>query len=1473
MKKKHLFFTLIFILISGITNSQTKYSFTGLGGNDGGFRSIVTNPTGTKILISNTVTYASPIFYQTAVTENAFTYTIKTNTSYASSFTFYDMTWKNFGAIRTLAAGTQIVFKRGALPDVTWTLSSATLDGETSVKTIFGESSAVTGVTEMIVTADLSGFSNTTNNIEFKDITLIVPPLVNTTAVGTITFASAITGGQATSDNGDAITERGVVYSVTATNANPLINGTGVFKEINGTGTGSFSKPILNLISGANYSFRAYSINSGGIGYGEVATFTTHALGNYPNLTIAKAGGNSTVTPNTAPTGNTRITGHTNTNFKGKISVNTVTGVVNITNAHPAGTYVVTVSTEEEVLKTFNLTVGNTDCSNGSFIADAVAGLSIGNDPNVGDFNNDGFQDIASGTATDQFSVNLGNGVGGFGTAINTTTTRTSLSDFSIGDFNGDGNQDIATIHYSSDKASIYLGDGDGSFSNGQQSISVGNGPQSISVGDFNEDGKQDIAVANQNYGNGGSVSILIGDGLGAFTVSTPVIVGLNSKDVVIGDFNGDTHQDLATTNPNDNTVSINLGNGDGTFGLKTAITVGTIPTGIAIGDINNDNIQDFVTSNSTSNNISVVLGIGNGTFAAPTTVSVATDPRDIILGDFNGDGNEDIASVNRIANNVSIRLGDGFGGFTGSTELAVGTDPQTITVGDFNKDGLQDIATPGFIHFGVRSEINLQGNSVNITAGSNAVSTTNATNFGNITMNTTMVKTYTIQNSGTESLIISSIVSSGTNATDFTVGGITVPATITAGTSSTFTLTLTTALQGEKTATITVNNDNCDKGSYAFAVKGKIVTTPTVATTAAGSIASTSATLGGNVTTDGELTVTERGIVYSSSDTTPTIAEGAIKNTNGTGEGVFTKSITGLTEGTQYYFNTYAINALGTSYGTSTTFTTTTTTPTVTTTAASSIGSISVTLAGNVITNGGVTVTNRGIVYSTSDTTPTLAEGANRITKGTGIGVFTASFSSLTEGTQYYFNTYATNALGTSYGTSAAFKTTITTPTVTTDSPKSLARTSVTLEGNVDRDGGSAVTERGIVYATSDTSPTIAEGATKYSSGAGKGHFTESISGLAEVTQYYFNTYAINALGTSYGTAKTFTTATTPTVTTTTASSIGSISATLAGNVTTDGELAVTERGIVYSTSDTTPTIAEGATKNTNGTGTGVFTESISGLTESTQYYFNTYALNSLGTSYGVASTFTTLSIPTVAFTDFNKTYGDADFDLTATSNSSGSISYSIVSGGTGTASLAGTNNRTVSLGNVGTVKIRATQTANGEYYSATKDITLTIAQKEITITADNIVKQQGGVEPTLTYKITVGSIVNSDTFSGSLVRVVGEALADYPILQGTLTINDNYDITYIAGIFSINSTLSMNAIENSNQIQLFPNPSSGIIYLKAGSSFVIETIDLYRSNGKLIKSYGFEKKLDISNLSSGVYFARIKTNKGMSIKRIIKE
>jgi uncharacterized protein (TIGR02145 family) len=101
-------------------------------------------------------------------------------------------------------------------------------------------------------------------------------------------------------------------------------------------------------------------------------------------------------------------------------------------------------------------------------------------------------------------------------------------------------------------------------------------------------------------------------------------------------------------------------------------------------------------------------------------------------------------------------------------------------------------------------------------------------------------------------------------------------------------------------------------------------------------------------------------------------------------------------------------------------------------------------------------------------------------------------------------------------------------------------------------------------------------------------------------------------------------------TLTTTAVSVVTDIGASSGGNITADGGAAITAKGVVWSTS-TLPTVSL-STKTTDGTGTGIFTSTISGLTASTKYYVRSYATNTSGTSYGSELDFTTCTLNTAA-------------------------------------------------------------------------------------------------------------------------------------------------------------------------------------------------------------------------------------------------
>src|SRR5438132_1318840 len=125
--------------------------------------------------------------------------------------------------------------------------------------------------------------------------------------------------------------------------------------------------------------------------------FSTTTLGNYPDKSV-QLGANTTITPDAAPTNTTSINVSTSTNFKGKLEGSPTTGVVRVTDAHPAGAYTVTITAFESgggtTQKTFTLTVSSVaTCTPVTF--DTSPNFGVGSGPvsvAVGDFNGDGKQ-------------------------------------------------------------------------------------------------------------------------------------------------------------------------------------------------------------------------------------------------------------------------------------------------------------------------------------------------------------------------------------------------------------------------------------------------------------------------------------------------------------------------------------------------------------------------------------------------------------------------------------------------------------------------------------------------------------------------------------------------------------------------------------------------------------------------------------------------------------------------------------------------------------------------------------------------------------------------------------------------------------------------------------------------------------------------------------------------------------------------
>ena len=392
-------------------------------------------------------------------------------------------------------------------------------------------------------------------------------------------------------------------------------------------------------------------------------------------------------------------------------------------------------------------------------------------------------------------------------------------------------------------------------------------------------------------------------------------------------------------------------------------------------------------------------------------------------------------------------------------------------------------------------------------------------------------------------------------------------------------------------------------------------VTVPTVTTSTVTQITETTAVAGGNVTSDGGASVTERGVVYSTTQN-PTTANSKVASGNGTG--AFTCNLTGLQPNTTYYIRAYAVNSIGTSYGEQESFT----------------------------TKEEVVATPEYVDLGLSVKWATFNVGAN---KPEDYGDYFAWGETEPKST-YSWSTYkwcnGSSTTLTKYCTSSSNGTVDNKKTLELSDDAAYANwggewrtpTDAELTELRTQCTWTWTTQNGVngykVTGTNGNSiflPAAGYRSGSSLSGAGSyGYYWSSTLEISSsslalnvgfnysyVSSYHYDRYFGRSVRPVYGPQVTV-----PTVTTSTVTQITETTAMAGGNVTSDGGASVTERGVVYSTSSN-PTTA--SNKVASGSGTGAFTCNLTGLQPNTTYYVRAYAVNSKGTSYGEEVSFTT--------------------------------------------------------------------------------------------------------------------------------------------------------------------------------------------------------------------------------------------------------
>lgn len=354
--------------------------------------------------------------------------------------------------------------------------------------------------------------------------------------------------------------------------------------------------------------------------------------------------------------------------------------------------------------------------------------------------------------------------------------------------------------------------------------------------------------------------------------------------------------------------------------------------------------------------------------------------------------------------------------------------------------------------------------------------------------------------------------------------------------------------------------------------------TPPTISTAMPTSIRARSAVLGGTVTSEGSTAVSERGVVYSRTQSTPTLQDERVAM--GSGPGSFADTVT-LQPNSTYAVRAYAISPAATVYGATRSFST----------PSELFGTIAVVngIACFGGSNGRLRVNASGGVppysYLWSPGGSTAVEISGRPAGS--------------------YSVQVSDAIGQSLSLS----------TVLTQPPQLRVDSILSIETSSPQ----AIDGRLIANASGGTPPHF------YSwSPAGGTGATTALLGVGTYTVNVGDNF--NCATSASESLRSAAPAGAPEVDTAPPANITQTSAQLGGAVVAEGDAPVSERGVVYSTVRT-PTVLD--TRVALGSGTGAYVTTVDGLQPGALYYVRAYATNTVGTRYGSLQSFRSLATP----------------------------------------------------------------------------------------------------------------------------------------------------------------------------------------------------------------------------------------------------
>ncbi|NLF26142.1 MAG: VCBS repeat-containing protein, partial [Deltaproteobacteria bacterium] len=276
---------------------------------------------------------------------------------------------------------------------------------------------------------------------------------------------------------------------------------------------------------------------------------------------------------------------------------------------------------------------------NGDGTFQAGTSFAVGEAPitaELVDFDKDGKYDIlvglGTGAAPGAVALLRGNGDGTFDAARSFASGDIARS-LTAGDFNADGAIDVASVDTDNSVLRVLLGNTE----EVEDRLLVGSGTFSrhSSAGGLD-------ATGDGTFTQETTVSQTSGDG--SFKYNWDYSTGLNPKAVGLFDFDDDGFADLVTADAGINgeggSISVQLGNGDGSFRAAVQYAAGDSPRDVDVVDVNGDGRADLVVPTQVND------PHGDGSFSVGSDYDSTAAPKSIELYDFNQDGNLDVVTT-----------------------------------------------------------------------------------------------------------------------------------------------------------------------------------------------------------------------------------------------------------------------------------------------------------------------------------------------------------------------------------------------------------------------------------------------------------------------------------------------------------------------------------------------------------------------------------------------------------------------------------------------------------------------------------------------------------------------------------------------------------------------------------------------------------------------------------------------------------